>query len=61
MPSKLTEHGIFTRKEMAESLNVTIETLARYEEQNGFPCRRMGDTVLYDVEAIRKWITAKGR
>jgi hypothetical protein len=57
--SKLAEHGILTRKEVAQSLNVTEETLSGYEKEYGFPGRTMGQTTLYDVEAIRKWIASK--
>lgn len=57
--SKLADHGILTREEVAHSLDITTETLARYEKEHGFPGRTMGQTTLYDVEAIRKWIAVK--
>lgn len=52
---------VVTRKQLAEHLNVTQETIARWEEVEDFPGRKVGRTTLYDVEAIKLWIAAKPR
>lgn len=55
----LAQAGIFTREQLTQELGITEETLARWEEQDAFPSRKVGRTHLYDVEAIRRWITRK--
>jgi hypothetical protein len=58
--NRLAEAGILTRGQVAKDLDITEETLGRWELQDGFPGRTVGRTTLYDVEAIRTWINAKG-
>ena len=58
---KLAAHGILTRKDLLEELEIKNDTLARWEDEDGFPGRKVGKTTLYDVEAIRKWIAGKPR
>ncbi len=57
--STLATHGILTREQVAKALGKTIKTLRRWEEKDGFPARTVGDTTLYDVEEIKKWIAAR--
>lgn len=52
--------GWMTRPELAEKINVSVDTLARWETQRtGPPCVRMGRRVLYRVEAFREWLQAQ--
>jgi hypothetical protein len=56
---RLSDHGIFTRKQLCEDLKLDDATLARWEEDHNFPGRAAGRTTFYDVQAIRKWIASK--
>lgn len=55
----LAKHGILTRRQVAADLGINLKTLLRYEKEHDFPSRTMGDTTLYDVAQIKKWIASK--
>lgn len=57
----LADAGILTREQLLSDLGVTVETLTRWEQEEGFPGKKVGRSALYDVEAIRKWINKKPR
>lgn len=57
--SALKRGGILTLEQLAAELNVSVDTVLRWEKVDGFPGRRVGRTRLYSVEAIRAWVQAQ--
>ena len=46
---------ILTRKELAEKLKISAQTVATWEE-NGLPVIRNNQIVRYDWEAVQLWL-----
>jgi len=57
-PDYLTRAGILTREQLRDCLGVSFDTIARWEEVDGFPSRTAGRTTFYDIDAIKAWIAA---
>lgn len=55
----LAQAGILTREQLIVELDISNETLVRWEEKDAFPGRSVGRSKLYDVNAIREWINSK--
>ena len=52
--------GWITRKDLAEALRVTVDTLGRWEARRvGPPCVRAGRMVLYRRRAVQDWLAAQ--
>jgi hypothetical protein len=52
--------GWITRKDLADALNVTVDTLGRWEARRfGPPCVRAGRMVLYRRRAVQDWLAAQ--
>ena len=52
--------GWITRKALAEALNLTVDTLGRWEARRvGPPCVRAGRMVLYRRRAVQDWLDAQ--
>lgn len=52
--------GWITRKDLAEALSVTVDTLGRWEARRfGPPCVRAGRMVLYRRRAVQEWLDAQ--
>ena len=52
--------GWVTRKDLAEALSVTVDTLGRWEARRfGPPCVRAGRMVLYRRRAVQDWLDAQ--
>ncbi len=52
--------GWITRKDLAEALSVTVDTLGRWEARRfGPPCVRAGRMVLYRRRAVQDWLDAQ--
>lgn len=52
--------GWISRKDLADELNVTVDTLGRWEARRfGPPCVRAGRMVLYRRRAVQDWLTAQ--
>ncbi|SPL81344.1 hypothetical protein [Yersinia phage fEV-1] len=44
-------------KEAADQFSISVPTLYRWRQEEGFPQpAKRGQVVLYDTEAIRKWL-----
>jgi len=51
--------GWITRKDLAQALRVTVDTLGRWEARRvGPPCVRAGRMVLYRRRAVQDWLAA---
>lgn len=54
--------GWMTRAEVAAELNVSADTLQRWENQRiGPPTMRLGRRVYYRAEAFREWLLSRER
>ncbi len=52
--------GWITRKDLADALSVTVDTLGRWEARRfGPPCVRAGRMVLYRRRAVQDWLDAQ--
>ena len=52
--------GWISRKELADALSVTVDTLGRWEARRfGPPCVRAGRKVLYRRRAVQDWLAAQ--
>jgi hypothetical protein len=52
--------GWITRKDLADALKLTVDTLARWETRRfGPPCARAGRMVLYRRRAVQDWLDAQ--
>ena len=52
--------GWITRKDLADALSVTVDTLGRWEARRfGPPCVRAGRMVLYRRRAVQDWLAAQ--
>lgn len=57
-PAVLT--GWISRKDLAEELSLTVDTLGRWEARRfGPPCVRAGRKVLYRRRAVQDWLAAQ--
>ena len=54
---------VYTQKEVAEALNLCVETVSRWTTAEIIPCHRVGRVVRYDLSAVLAAIekTAKKR
>jgi len=43
-------------KQMAERLNISIDTAYTYSRMEGFPVIRIGRTIRIPVNALEKWL-----
>lgn len=54
--------GWITRKDLADVLSITVDTLGRWEARRvGPPCVRAGRMVLYRRRAVQDWLAAQER
>jgi hypothetical protein len=54
--------GWIRRKDLADALSVTVDTLGRWEARRfGPPCVRAGRMVLYRRQAVQDWLAAQER
>jgi transcriptional regulator with XRE-family HTH domain len=52
--------GWISRKDLADALGVTVDTLGRWEARRvGPPCVRAGRMVLYRRAAVQDWLAAQ--
>ncbi len=52
--------GWITRKDLADQLKLTVDTLGRWEARRfGPPCVRAGRMVLYRRRAVQDWLAAQ--
>lgn len=52
--------GWITRKDLADALSVTVDTLGRWEARRFGPhCVRAGRMVLYRRRAVQDWLAAQ--
>ncbi len=52
--------GWITRKDLAQALRITVDTLGRWEARRvGPPCVRAGRMVLYRRRAVQDWLAAQ--
>ena len=52
--------GWISRKDLAEALSVTVDTLGRWEARRfGPPCVRAGRMVLYRRRVVQDWLGAQ--
>jgi len=52
--------GWISRKDLAEELSLTVDTLGRWEARRfGPPCVRAGRKVLYRRRAVQDWLAAQ--
>lgn len=51
---------ILTRKELAEQLKVSPQTIMNWEK-NGLPTIRQNQIVRYDLNDVREWLKAEIR
>jgi hypothetical protein len=52
--------GWISRKDLADALSVTVDTLGRWEARRiGPPCVRAGRMVLYRRKAVQDWLAAQ--
>lgn len=52
--------GYATRKQIADAIGVTERTISRWTDlRDGLPVTKIGNRVLYRVEAVRAWIAAR--
>ena len=52
--------GWITRKDLADALSLTVDTLGRWEAWRvGPPCVRAGRMVLYRRRAVQDWLAAQ--
>ena len=52
--------GWITRKDLADALSITVDTLGRWEARRfGPPCVRAGRMVLYRRRAVQDWLGAQ--
>ena len=52
--------GWISRKDLADALSVTVDTLGRWEARRfGPPCVRAGRMVLYRRRAVQDWLAAQ--
>lgn len=54
-PTKL----LLTAREAAEALSVTERTLWNWTASHGLPCVRIGRSLRYSVDELRKWIDSR--
>lgn len=57
----LSRAGILTLDQLAQALEVNPDTIARWEREDNFPFRAAGRTKLYDIDAIKRWISEGGK
>lgn len=61
-PSGPLLDGWLSRGEIAREIDVSIDTLQRWETRRmGPPCVRLGRRVLYRTEAFREWLVSRER
>jgi hypothetical protein len=59
-PAAALLSGWISRKDLAEALGVTVDTLGRWEARRfGPPCVRAGRMVLYRRRAVQDWLAAQ--
>lgn len=52
--------GWISRKDLADALSVSVDTLGRWEARRcGPPCVRAGRKVLYRRRAVQDWLAAQ--
>ena len=60
-PGKLLD-GWLTRRQVAEEVGVSVDTLERWENRRcGPPCVRLGRKVIYRADAFREWLVSRER
>lgn len=54
--------GYASRNDLAASIGVTERTIARWTDQpDGLPVTKIGNKVLYRLDAAREWIASRER
>jgi excisionase family DNA binding protein len=43
-------------REAAEALGISARTLWTWTQQGRVPCKRIGKTVVYSTDALRRWL-----
>lgn len=53
--------GFITRAQLARELEVTEKTVRRWERELRLPVHRLGNSRLYDLEEVRRWLRSRRR